>query len=94
MNEIVLDGGKWSGPEEFYNSLLPALGAPGWHEHTLQALGESLGSGDENQVNPPLRIVIQGSSSMPEPLRQLLVGLEQVAADLRARGVHLEVALV
>src|SRR5215210_8137398 len=62
--KVHLDGRIWVSSDDFYEALLGALGAPGWHGRNLDALEETLSSGEMNAVNPPLDIAITGMESM------------------------------
>ncbi len=42
MPVIALCADGWRTPENFYQALLPRLGAPDWHGHNLDALHNSL----------------------------------------------------
>ena len=76
---ITLDASGWTSRDDFYDALLPALGAPDWHGRNLDALYDSIGSGEINQVGPPLRVRINGWNPSPamteffEKVRQVFV---------------------
>lgn len=42
MRVIDLDGSGWGRPDDFYDALLPELGAPEWHGHNPNALNDSV----------------------------------------------------
>jgi RNAse (barnase) inhibitor barstar len=93
MREIVLDGSSWRSVEDFYAALLPALGAPDWHGHNLDALNDSLGGGDLNQVNPPLAITISGIYAMAPDAERVVRSFAALADALAAEGTQISVEI-
>jgi RNAse (barnase) inhibitor barstar len=85
MKEINLDARAWRNRDDFYDALLPSLGAPHWHGRNLDALNDSLRCDDINAVRLPLHIRITNSTSVPAELRRHLQQLAELIADLRTR---------
>lgn len=69
---IRLDASDWAGVQDFYDAVLPALGAPDWHGTNVNALVESMVQGDINKVEPPFRIEILNSECCSADIRQEL----------------------
>lgn len=90
MHEIELDGSLWRNSEDFYAALLPALGAPEWHGHNLDALNDSIAGRDINAINPPLVVRIFGCAELPPEVRNCLAGFIELIADPRSRGVEVD----
>ena len=67
---IVLDASGWAMPNDFYEALLPKLGAPLWHGHNVNALVESMIYGGINSLEPPYIVKIIGLASAPVRVRQ------------------------
>ncbi|GGF51062.1 hypothetical protein GCM10011611_66870 [Aliidongia dinghuensis] len=91
MKEISLNASDWRQQSDFYNALLPGLGAPSWHGHNLDALNDSIG-GDMNAVKPPFQIRITNTASIPPDLCGYLHRFAELVTDLRTRDnreVHL-----
>jgi RNAse (barnase) inhibitor barstar len=63
MKDIVLDASAWRDRDDFYDALLPALGAPDWHGRNLDALNDSIGGDDISAVRLPFRIKITNAAS-------------------------------
>ena len=91
MREIVISGADWQTPDDFYISLLAAIGAPRWHGHNLDALWDSLTGGDINQTNPPYRVRITGTAQMPKDCQALIIRFVALISDARAKGSAVEV---
>lgn len=90
MPEISLDGSRWRTREDFYKDLLPALDAPAWHGHNLDALNDTIAGGDVNGVNPPFAVRIGGRGALPPDLHAYVESFMELMADLQARGVPVE----
>jgi RNAse (barnase) inhibitor barstar len=74
MKEITLDATTWSDRDDFYDALLPALGAPEWHGRNLDALSDTLGEDGINEVKPPFHIRIISVASVSLELLSYLKG--------------------
>jgi len=72
MKEINLDAATWRDRDDFYDALLPALGAPTWHGRSLYALTDTLGADDINDVKLPLHIKIANAVRTPPELLSYL----------------------
>jgi RNAse (barnase) inhibitor barstar len=87
MKEIVLDASAWRDQDDFYDALLPALGAPDWHGRSLDALNDSIGGNDISAVRLPFRIKITNAASAPADLQKYLFKFSDVITDIRvSRG--------
>jgi RNAse (barnase) inhibitor barstar len=65
MRVIRLDASTWTNVLDFYEAILAAVEAPEWHGRNLNALYDSMIGGMINGVEPPYRIEIAQSASMP-----------------------------
>lgn len=83
MTRIDLDASGWQSKADFYAALLPALGSPGWHGGTLDALFDSLGGGIL-AVQPPFTVTLSGLDHAPPELRLFLDRVATVFTDARA----------
>ena len=82
MKEIRLDASEWKTKDDFYDALLPALGAPAWHGRNLDALNDSISSDEINEVSLPFRFLLVGTKSVPSELRVYLKKFAELVADL------------
>lgn len=87
FSRIELDASDWQISDDFYLALLPKLGAPGWHGHSLDALWDTFTDGQINQVNPPLEIFIRGMSLVPFEVHRVVVRFSELAAQARSENV-------
>jgi RNAse (barnase) inhibitor barstar len=90
MQEITLHAAGWTTREDFYAAYLPAVGAPDWHGHNLDALWDSLIGGDINAVNPPFRVRFIGTANLPADCQRVLEGFAEIVADARDQGIPIE----
>lgn len=74
MNRI--SARDWTGIGDFYEAMLIAIEAPGWHGRNTNALIDSMIYGEINGLSPPYKITITDSDSLTSSLRN------QIAAQL------------
>ena len=91
MQEILLDGTAWKTKDDFFIAFLAAVGAPDWHGHNLDALNDSIGAGDIDEINPPFLIKIRGSTNMKPEAKQMVEGFQQLIRDLKGQGINVAV---
>ena len=65
----------------FYNALLPELGAPDWHGKNLNALEDSIFVGDINAIEPPFEILITDTDALSPRMTGFLREVRAVFAD-------------
>ena len=92
MRTITLDASKWEEPLDFYDAILPALGAPEWHGRNLNALTESMVWGEINTIEPPYTVQIVATKNLsPEIQEELTWAAEDLAEarkDFKSRKGH------
>ena len=93
MPKVLLDGQSWVSSDDFYEALLAALGAPSWHGRNLDALEETLRSGETNALNPPLDLAISGMESMGGEARTTVHRFNELVSDLRAADIDIRLQL-
>jgi RNAse (barnase) inhibitor barstar len=81
MKQIELDGSGWQEPNDFYDALLPQLGAPAWHGRNLDALQDSIFVGDINTVEPPIHISVAAIDTLPQTMREFLERVQAVFSE-------------
>ena len=78
---ILIDWKNISTPEEFYLLFLPQVDAPEWHGHNLNALNDSLVTGDINGLNPPYKITNINISKIPESVSDFQRAVLEIFTD-------------
>lgn len=85
MSLIRLDGSAWTSREDLWDALLPALGAPDWHGHSLDALFDSMVA-HLNRVGPPLVVEMAGVARGPAALVAYATRIREVFEDAAAHA--------
>ena len=92
MKIIKLNATNWKTPGDFYDALLPRLGAPEWHDGNLNALIGSMIWEEINSVVPPYTIEIDATGGLPPAVIQELNWAEEdvkkARSDFKALNGH------
>lgn len=95
MRIIELDAKHWTTTLEFYRDLLSALGAPPKHGVSIDAVLDSVVWGGMNAIDPPYKIRVSGTASLPISTRNkielLKAELDKELEFRRARGHEVDV---
>ena len=91
---IELDGSHWASKGDFYDALLPAIGAPPWHGRNLAALNQSIRAGKINDIRPPYTVRIRGAATMQPDAREMVNRFAELLAERRAEGIPVGVVVV
>lgn len=83
MRIIELDATKWKSITDFYDALLPSIGAPAEHGKNTNALVDSMIWGGLNAVDPPYGIRIVGSAALPKDVHDHIELAKQALAEGR-----------
>jgi hypothetical protein len=73
MKTIKLDATSWKSVSDFYDALLPAIGAPDWHGRNINALIDSMVVGGINNLHPPYAVTIVNAIGLPEAVSSEVV---------------------
>jgi len=84
MRIIELDARHWSNVLDFYDALLPAIGAPDWHGRSPDALLDSMIWGGINSIEPPYRIRISGTKGIPKDVLDHIELMKELVIEHRA----------
>ncbi len=76
--------------EGFYNKFLPQVEAPNWHGRNLDALRDSLVTGDINAIEPPYCIVNTGISKIKPEIQAFYLTVKEIfeEAEKSNRGIR------
>jgi RNAse (barnase) inhibitor barstar len=67
-SHVVIDWAQIDSPDAFYQMVLPQIRSPGWHGRNLDALSDSLFSGQINGLEPPYIVEMLGVHNIPDHL--------------------------
>jgi RNAse (barnase) inhibitor barstar len=90
MRIIELDATGWKTVHDFYNALLPEIGAPRGHGRNVNALIDSVIWGGINAIEPPFIVRVYSlsacSKEVVEEIELAKQGLAEGRADFRVRN--------
>ena len=84
MRKIELDAARWASIDDVYEALLPAIGAPEWHGHNVNALIDSMIWGGINAIDPPYTVVVRGVAHASVDIRAHLEVIRRALVEARA----------
>jgi len=93
MRTLLLAGEHWRTRDDFYDASLVLVGPPAWHGRNFDALRESIGTGDINQIEIPYEIHITGLAHMSDEARQIVNDFRDLINDLKAEGEAVAIQL-
>lgn len=92
--EILVNWKEIDTEEMFYDQFLPQVSAPEWHGRNLDALADSIVTGDVNGIEPPYTIKNINTTKSPETIKEfqnkVLIVFNEAAMEPRAIKVILE----
>jgi len=91
MRELILDASEWRTKDDVYDAFFAAVGAPKWHGRNLDALNDSIGTGQINDIEVPYRVVITNYGKISGAALRMTDLLAELLQELGARGVPVEV---
>ncbi|HEY0565443.1 MAG TPA: barstar family protein [Terriglobales bacterium] len=77
----------------FHTSFLKAIGAPDWHGRNLDALNDSIATGEINAIELPYRIVIRNSGAAGAEAQEMIGRFASLIEDISERGCAVSVTI-
>jgi RNAse (barnase) inhibitor barstar len=68
--EIIINWKDIESEDRFFEVFLPQVSAPEWHGRNLNALGDSIVTGDVNGIEPPYTIINKNINSVSGSLKE------------------------
>jgi len=90
MQEIIISASELRTADNFYDAFLAAAGAPSWHGHNLNALWDSIVTGNINQIEPPYRVMITGVDQTSAECRQMIDRFVSLIREASENGTPVE----
>jgi RNAse (barnase) inhibitor barstar len=84
LRELILNASEWRTKGDVYKAFFLAVGAPSWHGANLDALNDSIGTGQINEIEVPYRLVFRGkpvSAEAEEMMRDFMRLLTRLAEN-------------
>ena len=82
--DIVIDWKEIKSEDGFFEVFLPQVSAPEWHARNLNALGDSLVTGDVNEIEPPYTIINKNNDSVTGSL----VEFQKIVFDIFQEAIE------
>ena len=89
--KIYIDWSNINKVDEFYSQLLPQLSAPEWHGRNLNALRDSLVTGDINKIEPPFCVINLNTESLGEELKDFFLVVNEIYKEANSNGRKIRV---
>ncbi len=91
MRQIVIDGKNWAAPDDFYDSLFQAVGAPAWHGRNFNAVRDSIYTGGINKIEIPYLIKILNYGSIGARVRKITDDFIALIKEMQKSGCPVEI---
>jgi RNAse (barnase) inhibitor barstar len=91
LKELVMDAAGCRTRDEFYDLFFRAVGAPDWHGRNFNALRDSIGAGQINQIEVPYRLVIANYDKIGPAAKQMADDFIDLICELSKEGVPIEI---
>ena len=88
-----MDAIGWRTADDSYDSFFRAVGAPSWHGRNFDAIRDSIGTGEINQIEVPYRIVVRGLSWASADARAIAMKFEHLVQRLAEERCPVEIRI-
>ena len=93
MRTLLLAGEYGRTRDDFHDAFLAAVGAPAWQGRNFDALRDSIGTGDINQIEIPYEIHITGLAHRSAEARQIVNDFQDLINHLKTEGEAVAIQL-
>ena len=93
MRELVMDAALWATTDDMFLSFFKAVSAPTWHGKNFNAIRDSIGGGDINEIEVPYRLVLLNYASVKAGVKPEVDHFIEVIDKLAAEGVPVEICI-
>src|SRR5437667_10874672 len=91
MKELVMDATEWQTTDDLFLSFFRVVEAPSWHGKNFNALRDSIGTGQINNVEVPYRIVFNNYDRVNPQVKDDSDHFIEVIHELASEGVPVEI---
>jgi RNAse (barnase) inhibitor barstar len=91
--DLELDAGGWKSADDVYDAFFRAVHAPAWHGRNLDALNDSISTGNINEIEVPYRVVIRNASHAQDAARRMIPTLVDLIRRIEATGCPVSVVV-
>jgi RNAse (barnase) inhibitor barstar len=93
MTDLFMDASKWKTLDDLYDSFFEAVKAPAWHGRNLNAVRDSIGVGQINEIEVPYRLVLTHYDRVSGHLKEATEIFIQVVSDLEKKGIPVKIRI-
>jgi RNAse (barnase) inhibitor barstar len=93
MRELVLDAATWQSENDFYDAFFHAVGAPSWYGRNLNALNDSIGAGEINEIEVPYRLIVRNVDGAGQEAKAIVGWFKEVNCQLVETGCPVELCI-
>jgi len=84
--EFNLNADGWRSADDVYDAFFRAVRAPDWHGRNLDALNDSISTGNINEVEVPYRLIVRNASRANPEARTMIDRFLDVVWRMKANG--------
>jgi hypothetical protein len=70
MRELIINAAAWQTRADLYFSFFAVVGTPPWHGKNFNALRDSIGIGQINEIEVPYRLVLSNYNLVPPAMKK------------------------
>jgi RNAse (barnase) inhibitor barstar len=86
-----MDGANWQTNDDIYDSFFKAVGAPSWHGRNFDALNDSIGTGQINEIEVPYKLIIRNFDLIGPSAKKMANDFVDLIHELAERGTPVEI---
>jgi RNAse (barnase) inhibitor barstar len=91
MRELEMDASEWETVDDLFRSFFRVVGAPSWHGRNFNALRDSIGAGQINNIEVPYRLVFRNDDKIHPAVKERAEHFIAVIHELAGQGVPVEI---
>lgn len=86
VREFILDANGWRSADDVYDAFFRAVRAPSWHGRNLDALDDSISTGEINETEVPYRLIIRNASHAGADAAQMIGRFQKLIEEIQSSG--------
>ena len=91
MKELLLDASNWKTKDDVYDAIFCVVRSPEWHGRNLDALRDSIATGQINKIEVPYRLVVRNARASGADAKAMLQDFVKLIHDLAGEGCPVEI---
>jgi RNAse (barnase) inhibitor barstar len=91
MRELIMDGANWKSQDDVYDAFFKVVGAPSWHGRNFDALNDSIGTGQINEIEVPYRLIIRNFNLIGSGAKKMTNDFVDLIHELAEKRTPVEI---